>query len=193
MNRFPHIASLMLALALAAPAMAQTKIAVVNPIKVLNELGETKDINKALDSEKLTFEQEAGNRDQKLKDLQAQRDTLKSDSQQYLDLNNQLVKMRTEAQAWAQQTKLEMARKFRDQAKRMNDKITAVIAEIAKAEGYDIVLAEQKAELTDDQMAQLNPQQLMNVLFSRNPMYRNDSIDITQKVIAKLDAGYQTK
>jgi len=179
--------------AASVPSMGQTKIAVANPIKILNELAETKDINKAMESEQATFKQQAGDREQKLKDVQAQRDALKSDSPQYLDLNKQLVTQRTEAQAWAQQTQLELGRKFRDQAKRMNDKITTAITEVAKAEGYDLVLSEQKPELTDAQMEQMNPQQLMSVLFGRNPLYKSDAIDVTQKIIAKLDAVYAAK
>jgi len=191
-TRFVSFAAMCL-FAASVPSMGQTKIAVANPIKILNELAETKDINKAMESEQATFKQQAGDREQKLKDVQAQRDALKSDSPQYLDLNKQLVTQRTEAQAWAQQTQLELGRKFRDQAKRMNDKITTAITEVAKAEGYDLVLSEQKPELTDAQMEQMNPQQLMSVLFGRNPLYKSDAIDVTQKIIAKLDAVYAAK
>jgi Skp family chaperone for outer membrane proteins len=191
-TRFISLAWICL-LAMTAPSMAQTKIAVANPIRILNELAETKEINQSMETEQGSYKQQAVVREQKLKEVQAQRDALKSDSPQYLELNKQLVTLRTEAQAWQQQTQLELARKFRDQARRMNDKISAAISEIAKAEGYDLVLADQKPELTDAQIEQMTPPQLLNVLFGRNLLYRNDTTDITQKVIAKLDAAYSAK
>ena len=184
------LSALMLA---AVPAFAQTKIAVANPIKILNELAETKDINKAMEGEQATFKAQAGDRDQKLKDLQAQRDQLKPDAPQWADLNKQLVQQRADAQAWAQSTQQELQRKFRDQAKRMNDKITAAIKDVAKAKGIDLVVADQKPEINDAQMEQMNPQQVMQILFGRNVLFAADSLDLTQETIAKLDAAYKAK
>lgn len=184
------LAALMLA---AAPTFAQTKVATANPIKILNELAETKEINKAMETEQAAFKQQVSDREAKLKDLQAQRDQLKPDAPQWADLNKQLVEQRTQAQAWAQTSQQEQARKFRDQAKRMNDKIIAAIKDVATAEKIDIVVADQKPELTDQQMENLNPTQVMQALFGRNVLFAADTIDLTQKVIAKLDAAYKAK
>jgi len=169
-------AGLLALLVVAAPTFADVKIGVANPVKILNELAETKDINKAMEAEQATFKQQVADREQKLKDVQAQRDQLKTDSPQWADLNKQLVQQRADAQAWAQQSQIELARKFRDQARRMNDKITATISDIAKAKGIDIVLADQKPEISDAQMEQMQPQQVMNVLFGRNILFSNPSL-----------------
>ncbi|MGC4031080.1 MAG: OmpH family outer membrane protein [Tepidisphaeraceae bacterium] len=177
----------------AAPAFAQTKVAIANPIKILNDLAETKDVNKAMEGEQATLKAQAGERDASLKKIQEQRDLLKSDSPQWADLNKQLVSQRAEATAWYQQAQLELQRKFREQAKRMHAKISAAVAEIAKAEGYDVVIAEQKPEVSDQQMEQMNPQQILGYLFGRPLLYNSDAVDLTQKTIAKLDAAYKAK
>lgn len=190
-SRLPiALAALLLA---AAPAWAELKIAIANPIKILNELSETKDINKAMEGEQAAFKAQAGEREQKLKDVQAQRDQLKPDAPQWADLNKQLVQSRAEAQAWAQTSQQELQRKFRDQAKRMNEKITATIKEIATSKQIDLVLADQKPEVSDQQMDQMNPQQVMGLLFGKNVLYGSESIDLTQETIAKLDATYKAK
>jgi Skp family chaperone for outer membrane proteins len=177
----------------AAPAMAQTKIAIANPIKILNELQETKDLNGNMKTEQTAVENEAKERVEKIKAIQAQRDQLKPDAPQWADLNKQFVQLRTEAQTWQQTMQQELARKFRDQAKRMNDKITDAIAEVAKAKGFDMVLAQQSADISDEDLSKLQPQQVMGVLFgSRNVLYTSNAADLTQDVIVKLDAGYKT-
>ncbi|HEY0007176.1 MAG TPA: OmpH family outer membrane protein, partial [Tepidisphaeraceae bacterium] len=141
--------------------------------------------------EQTKLQQEAKERIEKLNAVKTQRDQLKPDAPQWADLNKQFVQLRSEAQAWEEQTKGELSRKFRDQAKKMNDKITSAIDEVAKAKQIDLVIAEQKPEVNDQQMDQLNPQQIMNVLFaSRNVLYKNEALDLTPEVIAKLDATY---
>ena len=180
-------------LLMSASAFADVKIAVVNPIKVLNSLAETQDLNKSMESEQATFKADGETRQQKLKDLTAQRDQVKPESPQYVDMTKQLTQARADLQAWAQTKQQDMQRGFRDKAKRMNDKINAAIKQIAQDKKIDLVLADQKPELTDQQMETMQPQQIMGVLFGRNILFNTDGMDLTQEVIAKLDAVYKAK
>lgn len=193
MTKSRNLIALAALLLVAAPAMAELKVGVANPIKILNELAETKDVNKAMEGEQANFKQQAGEREQKLKDLKAQRDQLKPDAPQWADLNKQLVQQQAEAQAWAQQTQAELQRKFRDQAQRMHEKIAAALKDVAKAKSIDLILADQKPEVSADQMATMNPQQVMGILFGRNILYSADTLDLTQETIARLDAAYKAK
>ncbi|HEX8342241.1 MAG TPA: OmpH family outer membrane protein [Tepidisphaeraceae bacterium] len=178
---------------LAVPASAQTKIAVANPIKILNGLQETKDLNEKMKTDQTAVETEAKERVAKIKAIQDQRDQLKPDAPQWAELNKQFVQARNEAQTWQQTTQQELARKFRDQAMRMNEKITKDIADVAKAKGFDMVLAEQNPELSPEQLAGMQPQQVMGVLFgSRNVLFAAGTADLTQDVITRLDAGYKS-
>ena len=189
----PRLATAFAALLLTAvPALAQQKIAIANPIKILNELQETKDINQTMTDQQAVFKNNVGTREQELKDLQTQRDQLKPDAPQWAEKNNELVQKKAVAEAWAQETQRGMQRKFRDQAKRMQEKITATIAKIAAAKKIDLVLADQKPEVSDDQLEKMQPQQIMGVLFGRNILFAGDSLDITQEVITELDKIYKT-
>ena len=193
MTKSRNLIALAALLFVAAPAMAELKVGVANPIKILNALAETKDVNSAMEGEQANFKSQAGERETKLKDLKSQRDALKPDAPQWADLNKQLVQQQAEAQAWAQQTQAELQRKFRDQAARMHDKIDAALKEVAKAKSIDLILADQKPEVSADQMASMNPQQVMGILFGRNILYSADSLDLTQETIARLDAAYKAK
>jgi len=184
----------LLALAGSAPvSLAQTKIAVANPGKILNDLAETKDINKAAQAELAALKQQVDGRDVKLKELQEKRDALKTDSPQWSELHKQLVAQKTERDTFAKATQDEIFRKLRDNAKRMHEKIGVTVSEIAKAKGFDLVIAEQKPEANEEQLQQMNHQQITQFLMARNVLFKSDAIDITNDVIAKLDSAYQAK
>jgi Skp family chaperone for outer membrane proteins len=174
-----------------APVWAEGKVAIANQFKILNDAQETKDFNKAIEAEHMALKQQEAEKVDKIKQLEAQRNQVKPDAPQYNELTKQIVQMTNDGKAWRQQADMELARKFRDHARKMYGKIDTAITDIAKAKGVDMVIAEQKPEVSDEQMAQLNPQQIIQVLFTRNILYKSASTqDLTQEVIQKLDAGY---
>jgi Skp family chaperone for outer membrane proteins len=174
-----------------APVWAEGKVAIANQFKILNDAQETKDFNKAIEAEQMALKQQEAEKVDKIKQLEAQRNQVKPDAPQYNELTKQIVQMTNDGKAWRQQADMELARKFRDHARKMYGKIDTAITDIAKSKGVDMVIAEQKPEVSDEQMAQLNPQQIIQVLFTRNILYKSASTqDLTQEVIQKLDAGY---
>lgn len=177
----------------AGVCFAQPKIAVANPGKILTELAETKEFNAGMKSEGEAIQQQLAARNAKLKELEAQKESLKTGTPQWDEVNKQIVAQKNERDNWLQNTNMEMTRKLREQAKRIHDKIDAAIAEVAKAKGFDLVLAEQRPEFTEQQQEQMNPQQYLQYLFAGNVLYKVEAVDITQEVIAKLDAAYKSK
>jgi outer membrane protein len=170
-------------------AQAQSKVAVVNTAKVFSDMKETKDSNAALQSEQQALQAQAQERKAKQDKLEQDKAQIKPDAPQWAELNRQLVQMRTENEVWQRQVEQDLGRKLRSEAKRISDKIRKAIEEVAKAKGYDLVVAEQP-EITDADLERIPPQQVFNALLARNVFYAADSIDITQDVLAKLDAGY---
>jgi len=96
LSRTTAVLAAAVALSVAAAARAEQKIATINPVKVLNSLAETKDINNAMNGEQQTIQQQYQDRQQKVKDLQSQRDQLKPDAPQWADLNKQCVQASSE-------------------------------------------------------------------------------------------------
>jgi Skp family chaperone for outer membrane proteins len=76
------------------------------------------------------------------------------------------------------------------QIKMLYDKITAKIGAVALQRGIELVLAEQRPELPPD-MDQISIDQLRQLLGGRNILYNVETADISNQVIAALDADYK--
>lgn len=176
-------------LSTACMSYAQTKVAVVNPAKILQEMKETKQSNEAFRLEQQAVQNQFKERQNKLAELENQKNQLKPDAPQWAELNKQVVQLRTENEIWLKEKDQELTLKFRTQAKSISGKIKAAIEEVAKTKGYDLVISEQ-SELQDADLERIPLPQLMPALLARNVFYSADSIDITQEVLAKLDASY---
>ena len=126
---------------------------------------------------------------QKLQDLEAARNLLKPDSQQFADANKQLLQAAIEFETWGKLTQNDVQRNQKQQMRQLFDKITAAAGEVAEQKGYDVVIADQRPELGN--IDQLNVNQLRDLINQRNVLYANPSIDITNDVIAALDAQHK--
>jgi len=165
-------------------------IAVMNPVKAFNDMQETKDLQQKLQAEKTAFDNEVKSRQQKVNDLRTQRDLLKPDSPQYADLDKQLMTSAIEADTWAKVTNAQADHTQKIQVKLLFDKIVATTSEIAQQKNLDLVVAEQKADLPEN-IDQVSRENLQLALRSRNIMFNKPQLDITQEVIAALDAKYK--
>ncbi len=196
MIRRTAAALLALSVIAVAPVMAELKVGVVNPAKILNEIKETKAAQDAFLAKQKTLNDQAAAKkaevEAKLKDIATSKGTLKPESQQFADLSKQELQLATELQIWAKLAEIDLVRDFRNQAQGIGEKIKGAIQNVAKAKGLDLVLADQ----ADPQPAELDrvpPQNLLPVLLNKAVFYRADNLDITQEVIALLDKGFGTK
>jgi len=72
------------------------------------------------------------------------------------------------------------------------NKIVAGVREVAEAERIAIVFTEVRPpEVRDEQLATITPEQLDAIMRQRNILYVSPEVDITNKVIAHLDAKYK--
>jgi Skp family chaperone for outer membrane proteins len=173
-----------------ASALADVKIAVANAGKVFSEIKEKKDWEQKMQQDQKSLQDELFTRQQKVKSLTEQRDNLRTDSPQYADKDKELQGAKIELEVWAQEEQAEQLRINKIQTKNLFDKIVNAVAEVATQKGIDLVLADQKPEVPDNFMDQANLQQVRELLSSRNVLYSSPSVDITQDVIADLDAKY---
>lgn len=184
------LAAAALLLGLAVPAMAQSKIAVVNPTRVFSEIQESKDVGAKMDAEVAAFQQEANVRREKIVALTKARDELKSDSPQYDEKNRELLDTQAAAETWAKTTQVNIQRRQKDTTRRIYDLIVKTTEEVAKEKGFDLVIAQFSPELPPN-LDNLSLQQLQQLLVGRNLMFVNPSIDLSNEVIARIDAKYR--
>ena len=70
--------------------------------------------------------------------------------------------------------------------------MTAGIADVAAEKHIDLVIAEIKPEIPEN-LDQINPDQLRALMTSRNILFVASQLDITNDVIAAMDAKYSKK
>lgn len=186
---FKRILPLIAILAIAAPAMAQ-KVAIANPVKIFNAIKETKDVNTDMNNRRQAVEVEVNARKKEIEQLQQAMNQFKADTPAYTEAQTKLLNADTAAKIWLQSKNTELANNFRAHARRMADKINTAIAEVAKAKGVDIVIAEQKAEIPEAEIDKIQPNQYMQILIMHPVLYNTPETEITQDVIAKLDQQY---
>ena len=183
------LAALMLAAA-ASPAAAQSKIAVANPAKIFNDLQEVKDIGEKINADSKSFVDEVNVRRKKIDDLTATRDSLKSDSPQWDDLNKQISSAKAELQTWGQTTQDDMQRRQKETMRRIYDKIVTTIGVIATEKGFDMVLSEQNPEVPDN-LDKIRLDALQGMLLNRNILFIKPEMNISAEVTTRLDADYK--
>lgn len=179
--------------AIVAPAAAQQapRMAIANTAKILNDLQETKDLNQQIGNELKALDAEGQARGQKVRDLQAQRDALKTDSPQFDQKNQEFLTARIEFEIWAQLQKANLERKQKVQMRALFSKITQTVAEVATQKQVDVVFAEQRVDIPDN-LDQLTVDQLKAIIGQRNILYNSATVDITNDVITSMDAKYKT-
>ena len=197
-RRFLPIVTAGVALAIgAASANAQdatAKIAVCNPARVFGDMQETKDLKQSLENQRKQIEGEVAQRQQKVKDLQAARDLLKPDSAQYQQADQAFMQEAIQFDTWSKITQAQLQGQQKTQMKNLFEKIEAATKEVADTKKLDLVLVEQKIDLPSDPntMEQINVDQLRNLINQRSVMFSNGKFDITNDVLAAVDAKYKT-
>ncbi len=172
----------------AGPAVA-TKLAVVNPAKIFNELQETQDLKKAMESKHVTLQSQENDKRSKLRDLQNARDSLKPDAPQYADRNKELMQAGVEFEVWGKMMQADLQREQKMQMKSLFDKIIQAVKEVADAKGLDIVIS--KGPEFPESIENLSIDETRLLINSRIVLFANSSVDISSDVIATMDAKYK--
>jgi Skp family chaperone for outer membrane proteins len=180
-----------------APAEATTavpsgpvSIAICNPARIFQDMQETQDLRQSMEAEGKAFMEKKSEYENKLRELQSSRDQLKSDSPQYVQRNQELLKVATEFEVWGKVTQADVQRNQKIRMKALFEKIQEAVAKVAEQKQIDLVISEQKPEVPDN-IDQVNVDQLRAILNGRNVLYHTPRVDISNDVIAVLDSDYR--
>jgi Skp family chaperone for outer membrane proteins len=183
------LAAAALVLGLSLPAMAQ-KIATANPARIFNEIQETKDLQTKFNADLSSLSEQKKQKELQLRDTQAARDSLKPDTAQWAERNKELMRLAVEYEVWQKVVQADLERQQKLQMKAIFDRITESIAQVASARQIDLVIAEVRPELPDN-IDQINTNDLRARLISRNVLFSVPQVDISNDVIAAMDAKYK--
>ena len=125
-----------------------------------------------------------------LQDLQDQMtQAVKADSAKHLDLMQQFDSKSLQFDMEEKQIQIKMARQRGRQMKHAYDEISASVADMAKKRGYDLVMVNNSTELPENVGDMSNQDQLVNLIFGRSFLYVSPKVDITDDVVAAVDAA----
>lgn len=175
---------------LAAPAFAQTRIAMVNPSRIFAEMQETKDLKEKLEAQRQRLVAQEKEKRDEIQSLQQSRDQFKPDHPQYEEINNKLMKAAIDFKSWGELTKLEAERNQKRQMRTLFEKIQRAVGEIAQRDGLDLVVADTQPELPEN-MDAISFNDLRQIINQRNLLFASKKADISDAVLAVLDAQYR--
>ena len=110
-----------------------------------------------------------------------------ANAQQRADKEREIVAARVEAQAWYQIQLQDQAQQQRMFLIALYGRIDETVSQVAQRQGYDLVLF----DTPSPDFAQLNVEQLLQVIGERRVVYRDSDIDLTESVLAQLNLNDQ--
>ena len=174
-----------------AAAQDGPRIATVNPAKVFNEMQETKDLKQKMEADRKTITDEGQRRGQEVEDAKKRRALFNEGTDDFNKANKEYLEKVIAAQAWQELIKQDLQRQQKSQMKSLFEKIEAATKEVATAKKIDLVLVDQKTEFPD--LDSINVDQLRGIINQRTVLFNNGRFDITNDVLAAVDAKYKKK
>ena len=179
----------------AAPAAAAqerpARVAVVNMPRVFNEVKETTDIKARLQQEQQGLAAEQRPKLDELNKLKAEGENYRRGSPQYNEWRQRYRRADIALQAWSATAKQELDWRLKHHTRDMFDKITSAVNEYATSNQIDLVLADHQPTLTDEEMEKIPPEQIGAVMDRRRVIYTSKQVDISDAIIAMMDAKYK--
>jgi Skp family chaperone for outer membrane proteins len=173
-----------------AYAAEPSKVATVNTARIFNDMQERKDLQAKMEADLKLLDGVDKEKREKLNALKTSRDALRSDSAQFKEKNAELLKSAIEYEGWTKINQANLQRDQKQQMKMLFDKIETAVGEVAKQKGIDLVLNDRHQEIPED-LDPLNINQLKDLINSRTVLYSGEKVDISNDVLALLDAKYR--
>lgn len=176
--------------AAADDASGSVKIAVCDPIKVLNQIQEGKDSMAKWKQEGDSLTDQATAKKSQLQSEQDALELILPTSDDYETKVETFIQHQADAQAWLQAAQMNMARKQRTEEKTMFDKILKTIGDLAQAQGLSVVINGAHADFPE--LDKMDANAFVQTILLHTALYSDTKLDITQQVIIAMDKAYST-
>lgn len=177
-----------------APVAAQDRpirVATVNMPRVFTEIQETKDIQTRLRQEQGAFVAERKPKLDEMEKLKAEGGNYRKGSPQYSEWRQRYRKASIALQAWDATAKQEIDWRLKQQTRDMFEKISAAVSDYATSNQIDLVIADHQPALTDEELEKIPAEQIGAVMDRRRVIYASKNADVSDAIIASLDAKYK--
>jgi Skp family chaperone for outer membrane proteins len=193
--KFALAAAVVSAAAFSSFASAQAaagKVYLVNLRTVLDQSKENTDLGKATQARIALLRSEGEQRASKI-NAEAERinGTLKAGTAEYETAIKDLRRAQIEAKLAEAVAQDEVSRTVKTNTRKMLDKVVATVETIAKENGAALVLNDiRPPTFTEAQFDQMSMNDYQQVISNRTIVYASPEADITNAVVARLDASY---
>lgn len=162
-----------------------TRVAVVDLVKVFNDFEQTKAVNDKMKEYRDKLSQEA---DRKMAEVKAEEDALEKTNPSSPDRQARITKikrMRLEYGVWESLEKDFVSEQYMEWVKRTYQMVTDGIAEVAKKQGFQLVLTQEQVDTSVTK-----PDALLQQILNRKVVYADTSVDASAEVLATLNANF---
>jgi Skp family chaperone for outer membrane proteins len=175
-----------------APAAGGTKIAVLDPQIVLDNMAEMKAIKDQFKQKQAQQVADENAKKAEIAQLEDNRNrNLKPDSKQYNEISVEIDQKTADLQGWDAFTRLQDDREQKQTLKNVYKEIQDAAARVAQQDGIDLVITTIDQEIPS--VEKMTNDQLHLLLDERIVLYHSPHIDITQKVLLMLDNDFANK
>lgn len=171
----------------AAPASGPeaTRVAVVNLVSVFNQFGQTKVLNRKLDEHRAKLVDEANRLTAEIETARQERDAFNVNTAEWHKKNEIYTRKRFEFGVWDALEKEKMVAGHKNWIQKTYEAIVGEIEQVAKKNGYHVVLTQEDLDVeTDDTKI------LLRQIFNRKVVYADASVDISAEVLRNLNAAF---
>jgi Skp family chaperone for outer membrane proteins len=161
-----------------------TKVGVCDIRRVVTEYARFVTLRQGLEAMQAEAKAEMERRDAEVKTIMKQLEDLKKGSEDYKRLQEVVWQKSVEARAYGEIQKGRMELKQQEGLRACYDDITQAIEAYCKDTGVDIVFTNRDVPMGDE----MNTKDLEAAIATRYILYANTAIDVTDAVLAKLNA-----
>jgi Skp family chaperone for outer membrane proteins len=166
------------------------RVGTVEMVRVFNDMQETKDLRQRAEAERARLMATQKEKQDELQTMSQSRAQFKPDHPQYEEINRKLLRASVEFKNWGEFAQMDFERNQKRLMKARFEKIQAAVAEVAQRDGIDLVLSKSQPEIPDD-LDRVKAEELNAIMRQRDVLYTSPRTDITDQVLALLDAKYK--
>lgn len=166
-----------------------TAAAVVEVQRVIDNLKEKTDIEAQMQTHNDAVQREKQQREQAIKQMQDELNLLTPGTENHRKKLESAEQAVINLNAWLQFENQKLVRERGNQIEALYKKMLKAVGDVSKTNGYQLVLfSEGPAEFRAE-----NPQQLSTLIQIRKVLYFDESLDITDSVIQKMNNDYSNR
>ena len=174
----------------AASAQTTTKIAIAKPFVILPQMSEYKQLQAKFQGESAQLDGELSAGETKSRKCWVSVE-YRPDTPQFDEMMAKIDQKKTDLEAWKTMVRLTAEREQKKNLGELWSKIEAATDFVAKQNGIDLVLTDNRQSLPN--LEDASYQGYLSTLTQRNVLYANSSIDISDKISLRLEAEFAAK